>query len=114
MKRTRREDRASPRSIDDDIGSPAPDPTLRALIESAIFELLSARRDDSTICPSEVARALASDADGWRALMSPIRSVAQDLAQDQRLRVTRRGEEVNATTGGGPIRLGRPRRPADT
>lgn len=70
--------------------------------------LLDERRPDATICPSEVARALRPDGD-WRALMPRVRQVAQALAQQQRLRVTRAGQVVDATSGGGPIRLGRPR-----
>ena len=81
---------------------------VQAAIEDKIFGLLAARRGGATICPSEVARALATDAGAWRALMPQVRQVAHDLAQQGRLRVTRRGVQVDATGPGGPIRLGRP------
>lgn len=77
-----------------------------AAIERMIFALLDARRPDATICPSDVARALAPGASGaWRALMPPVREVAQRLADARRLTVTRRGVPVDATSPGGPIRL---------
>ena len=40
--------------------------------------------------------------------MPHVRQVAQALAQQHRLRVTRRGVLVDATAPGGPIRLGLP------
>ena len=83
-------------------------PVERPAIVAAIDALLSARRADRTICPSEVARALAGDDGAWRALMPRIREVAAGLVAEGRLTVTRRGQPVDATAPGGPIRLGRP------
>lgn len=83
-----------------------------ASIEAKIFELLAAREPRATLCPSEVARALAEDEGPWRALMPAIREVARDLAAAGRLAVTHGGTPVDATRAGGPIRLGRPL-PAD-
>lgn len=78
-------------------------------IERTIVALLDARAPESTICPSDVARALAPDDEAaWRALMPQVREVAAALATDGRLRVTRRGVVVDALAPGGPIRLGRP------
>lgn len=78
-------------------------------IEARIFALLSLRQPGATICPSEVARSLVPDGGAWRDRMPHIRQVAQSLAQQQRLRVTRGGEPVDdATAPGGPIRLGLP------
>lgn len=76
-------------------------------IEDVIFNLLAQRHTDATICPSEVARSLATDEGAWRQLMPQVREVADALAKTGRLRVTRGGVEVDATSGGGPIRLGR-------
>ena len=70
--------------------------------------LVHARAEGATVCPSEVARALAGDGP-WRALMPAVREAAAVLAKEGRLSVTRGGEEVDATSPGGPIRLGRPR-----
>ncbi|MFN4118709.1 DUF3253 domain-containing protein [Acidovorax sp.] len=77
-------------------------------VEAKIFALLALRQAPATICPSEVARALAPQQGDWRPLMPHVRQVAQALAQQQRLRVTRGGVPVAATAPGGPIRLGLP------
>ncbi len=82
-----------------------------AAIEEAIFRLLAERREGATLCPSEVARALAKDDGAWRDLMPQVRHVAQRLANARRLSVTRGGVAVDATSPGGPIRLGRPAGP---
>jgi len=80
-------------------------------IEARILDLLAARSPAATLCPSEVARALAADGDDWRAWMPRVRHVAQALATAGRIAVTRGGVPVDALAGGGPIRLGRPRPP---
>jgi len=77
-------------------------------VEEKIFALLAARRHGATVCPSEVARALTAEGAPWRDLMPRVRQVAHDLAQNDRLNVTRGGVPVDATRAGGPIRLGRP------
>ena len=78
-----------------------------ARIEAHIFALLAVREPGASICPSEVARALTTPT-RWRALMPRIRDVAGQLAAVQRLRVTRKGLEVDAHSSGGPIRLALP------
>lgn len=76
-------------------------------IADCVFTLLATRQDGATICPSDVARALApQDEAAWRALMPEVRRVAAQLAAEGRLRVTRGGVEVDAESRGGPIRLG--------
>jgi hypothetical protein len=82
-------------------------------ITDTIERLLQARRPDATICPSEVARDLIGDDGPWRAAMPALRAVAATMVEAGRLRVTRRGVDVEATSPGGPIRLGRqkPSRP---
>ncbi|MBS79664.1 DUF3253 domain-containing protein [Variovorax sp. Varisp41] len=74
-------------------------------VEAEIFELLARRAPGASICPSEVARALASAPSDWRALMPQVREVAQELALRRRLLVTRKGARVEAMGQGGPIRL---------
>jgi glucose/arabinose dehydrogenase len=70
--------------------------------------LLAKRAPSSSICPSEVARALSSDEPTWRALMPQVRRVAVTLMTDGRLRITRRGVDVAADdVDSGPIRLAR-------
>ena len=90
---------------------PIADAMLRdAAITATMLELIDARAEHATICPSDVARALRPDDESaWRALMAPIRQVAAGLAAAGRVRVTRKGEPVDATAPGGPIRIGRPR-----
>ena len=77
-------------------------------VEAQIFALLARRKLHTTICPSEVARALASEGGAWRQHMPHVRQVAQALAQQHRLRATRGGVPVGAKAPGGPIRLGLP------
>lgn len=77
-------------------------------IAECIFALLAARRPGATICPSEVARALAPGDGPWRACMPRIRAVAQTLVQQGRLCVTRGGRAVDPARPAGPIRLGLP------
>ena len=86
-----------------------PVPDTDTAIAKLLFALLEARAAKATLCPSDVARALApGDELAWRALMPDVRRVAAGLAVQGRLRVTRRGLEVDAESPGGPIRLGRP------
>jgi len=77
-------------------------------VEGQIFALLAQRKPHTTICPSEVARALVSEGGDWRHYMPQVRQVARALAHQQRLRVTRGGVPVDAIAPGGPIRLGLP------
>lgn len=75
-------------------------------IRQTIDELLAARRDGATICPSDAARALRPDGD-WRALMDDVRRVAALEADAGRLEVRQRGERVEPRGARGPIRLAR-------
>lgn len=77
-------------------------------IAETILRLLDARAADSTICPSDAARALASDEATWRALMPEVRRIAAALVADGSLRVTQHGGDVDPLAARGPIRLGRP------
>jgi len=79
-------------------------------IAKTIHTLLASRAIDSSICPSDVARALAPhDEVAWRALMPQIRRVAAALSGQGLLKVTRGAAVVDAESAGGPIRLRRPR-----
>lgn len=76
-------------------------------IEATIARLLDTRASGATICPSEVARALAPDA--WRPLMSHVRDVARALARDGRLELRQRGRRIDpGAEPRGPIRLAQP------
>lgn len=74
-------------------------------IEDAIRVLAAERGPDRTLCPSEVARALAGD-EAFRPLMPAVRAAAARLADAGLIAVTQRGEPVDALTAPGPIRLG--------
>ena len=87
----------------------APQPVDAPPIEQAILALLGERAPGKTICPSEVARALAGhDEAQWRALMPAVREAAERLAGAGQLQVTQRGKPVSATQARGPVRLGHP------
>lgn len=75
-------------------------------LDTVILDLLSARRDGATICPSDAARA-AGGAD-WRPLMDHVRAAAGRLARNGRVVVTQRGRVVDAHDARGPIRIGLP------
>ncbi len=80
-------------------------------IAAAISQLLDARAANASICPSEVARALAPD--HWRELMPHVRTVAAELAAEGALRITQGSvviepSEVTAGRTRGPLRLRRP------
>lgn len=86
--------------------APELDASTHRMIVDAIETCLARRGHGKTICPSEVARALWSDAQ-WRDHMGDVRRVAADMATDGRLLATQRGEVVDALTARGPIRLRR-------
>lgn len=77
-------------------------------LEHAIVDHLRRRAASASICPSDVARALAPQEAAWRALMPAVRDAARALADTGRITITRRGETIDpADLEGGPIRLAR-------
>lgn len=72
-------------------------------LEAEIRRQVIMRGAGKTICPSEVARALAGD---WRAVMPQVRAVAAEMAARDEIAVTQRGVAVDAVEAKGPIRLG--------
>lgn len=79
-----------------------------ARIVDTLWQLLDARSPAASICPSEIARAMAPDGEAWRALMPQVRQVAAALAAQGAVEVTRGGRVVDALAGGGPVRIRRP------
>lgn len=74
----------------------------RSEIEATILALCAARGPARSICPSEVARALAGDDErAWRLLMQPVRAAAVALAREGRIAILRKGRPVPA---GEPVR----------
>ncbi|MFA0962209.1 DUF3253 domain-containing protein [Roseivirga sp. BDSF3-8] len=72
-------------------------------IRAAIRTMAVARGDDSTFCPSEVARALSPQ--DWRELMPAVRQEAFILEAEGKLQVWQKGKQVDPAQASGPIRL---------
>jgi hypothetical protein len=73
-----------------------------AAIDAAILNQTALRGVESSICPSEVARALAPD---WRPLLGAVRARAIVLAQAGRIEILRKGKPVQGDAVRGVIRL---------
>ena len=76
-------------------------------LEERIRALLDARADSASICPSDVARAVAPD--DWRPLMEPVREAARRLADAGEVEITQKGDVVDPESARGPIRIRRAR-----
>lgn len=75
-------------------------------LETAITDLLAARAPSSTICPSEVARAVGGDdGEAWRPLMEPARRAARRMVARGEVQMLQNGRVVNPSAVSGPIRL---------
>jgi hypothetical protein len=75
-----------------------------------IFALLAARAAGATICPSEVARAVAADAAGrgfeeWREAMPIVHAAVDALVAEGRVRLSWKGTPLARRAG--PYRIGR-------
>jgi len=74
-------------------------------IAHTILTMVSSRAHDSSVCPSEVARALWDD---WRPQMEAVRQAARRLVAQGALEITQGGRVVDPDHARGPIRLRRP------
>ncbi len=72
-------------------------------LERAILDLLRSRARDSSICPSEAARAV--NPLDWRSLMEPARAAARRLVSQQTIEITQGARVVDPSTARGPIRI---------
>jgi hypothetical protein len=82
-------------------------------IASEILRQTAARGPDRSICPSEVARALAGGDDGpWRPLMGRVRQAAIALAEAGQVEILRKGKPVPIAEVRGVIRLRQPGGPS--
>lgn len=80
---------------------------MTTAIDDKIIELIGQRATDKTICPSEVARALAGNNEQeWRLLMKPIRARAIALATEGRIVIRRKSKVVDPNDFKGIYRLG--------
>lgn len=81
----------------------------RAQIAETIEAMVAERAADKTVCPSEVARAIAGpDETKWRLLMPPIRAEAVRLAKAGRIAIKRKGRVVDPDDFKGIYRLAPP------
>lgn len=81
----------------------------QGLLTATISSMLAEHGEGKTICPSEVARALAgSDETEWRKLMKPIRAAAVRMARDGLLTIRRKGRIVDPGDFKGVYRIGAP------
>ncbi|WP_328804084.1 DUF3253 domain-containing protein [Sphingomonas sp. 8AM] len=64
--------------------------------------MLASRAPDTTICPSEVARAIAQD---WRSAMPDVHAAIDELVQAGLVRLSWKGQPL--ATRSGPYRIGR-------
>jgi len=74
---------------------------------STTLALLAGRAADATVCPSEVARALAAAAGrtDWRGKMPAVHAAIDRLAADGLVRLSWKGEAMPVREG--PYRIGR-------
>lgn len=87
---------------DQDIGGPeiaGSNAIDAAAVAAEILRQTAARGAEKSICPSEVARALAGGGlDGpWRPLMGRVRTAALQLAEDGRVVILRKGKPLPLT-----------------
>ncbi len=71
-------------------------------IRDELLRQVIARGADKSICPSEVARALAPE---WQGLMQRVRTVAFTLSREGRIDILRKGRAVEPEAARGVIRL---------
>lgn len=83
-----------------------PDAHEPAAIAATILRLCAGRGPGKSVCPSEVARAIAGpDERVWRLLMPSVRREAFRLAREGRIVVLRKGRPVAPEAARGVIRL---------
>ena len=85
-------------------------PALTA--RDATLAILAARASEATVCPSEVARALASSEAGagagdWRGSMPAVHDAVDGLVADGTVQLSWKGEMLPRRSG--PYRIGRSR-----
>lgn len=76
------------------------------VMTATILRLCAERGRGKSICPSDVARAIAGpDERAWRLLMPPVRETAFRLAREGRIQVLRKGRPIPPEQARGVIRL---------
>lgn len=72
-------------------------------LEEVILDLLKKRSRESSICPSEAARAAFPET--WRQHMDSVRKAAVSLSRQKRIVILQNGKRVDPQNFRGPIRL---------
>ena len=72
---------------------------------AATLALLAARAPGATVCPSEVARALAKDGEDWRGEMVAVHAAVDRLVAEGQVRLSWKGAALPMRDG--PYRIGR-------
>lgn len=70
---------------------------------AAALRALTRKRNESSICPSDVARTVGGAS--WRSVMPDVRRVAAELADREEIVVTQKGETVSIREARGPVRM---------
>ncbi|MFS0911043.1 DUF3253 domain-containing protein [Microbacterium sp. 179-I 3D2 NHS] len=70
---------------------------------AATVRALTRKRSESSICPSDVARAVGGES--WRSRMDDVRRVTAELAERGEVVVTQKGEPVRLDEVRGPVRI---------
>jgi len=77
---------------------------MTASAREATLALLASQSADATLCPSEVARAIAPG-DAWREAMPLVHAAVDRLLAEGRVRLSWKGRSLTARAG--PYRVGR-------
>lgn len=85
---------------------PAPEPAAAPDAAGEIERLLAVRGAGKTVCPSEIARALAGEGGDWRARMGEVHAAADALLCNGRVALSWKGRRLAAREG--PYRIGPP------
>ena len=67
--------------------------------ENAILDLLAARGEGKTICPSEAAKRMAGAKGQWRDLMPQVHDATDALLASGKIRLSWKGEELDQRRG---------------
>lgn len=73
-------------------------------LEAELRQRLAKLSRGSTLCPSEIARAIGGE-DDWRVLMEPARQAARRLVAEGAAEITQKGHVVDPSRARGPIRV---------
>lgn len=77
-------------------------------VKDAVMSLLEERGAGKTICPSDVARRLASDEDNWRVQMPNVHAAVDELLAAGAIAISWKGVRKERRSGAYRIERGRP------